>query len=107
MITDWKEKHFYKGVGISIKRAREKAGLNQSDLARLLGVARTSVTNMEAGNQAISLYYASLIAEVMPEWGGALTMRAPDASPRCAHEWYHGKGQNGYELVCSKCGERR
>lgn len=107
MITDWAERQFYKGVGKSLKVARERAGLNQSDLARLLSLARTSVTNMEIGNQAISLYHAALIAEVLPEWKGNLTMRAPDASPRCAHEWYHGKSQDGYELVCSKCGERR
>lgn len=103
MITDWKEKHFYRGVGKSIKIARERAGLSQSDLARVLGLARTSVTNMELGNQVISLYDAALIVEVIPEWGSALTMRAADASPRCAHEWY----RSGSELVCSKCGLRR
>jgi DNA-binding XRE family transcriptional regulator len=107
MITDWNEKHFYKAVGQSLKIARERAGLNQSDLARLIGLTRTSVTNMESGNQSISLYYAALIVEVLPEWGGALTMRAPDASPRCRHEWYHSEGQGDKKVVCSKCGERR
>ena len=80
-MNNWKEKQFNKGVGQALKLARRHAGKNQDDIAKVLGVARTSVTNMEAGRQAISLYHAALIAEVLPEFSGNLTQRALDEKP--------------------------
>lgn len=42
-------------VGAAIKRRRERHGLSQSDLAKALELSRTSVTNIEAGRQPISI----------------------------------------------------
>lgn len=77
----WNEKQFNKGVGQALKSARRAAGKNQEDIAKVLGVARTSITNMEAGRQAISLYHAALLSDVLPEWAGNLTQRALDEKP--------------------------
>lgn len=50
------EKRLYQLLGQRIKRHRTDAGLTQAQLAQKLGVRRTSVTNMEAGRQSISLF---------------------------------------------------
>lgn len=42
---------FYTEVGCRIRRAREKLGLSQESLARLVSLTRTSVTNIEKGRQ--------------------------------------------------------
>jgi DNA-binding XRE family transcriptional regulator len=77
----WNEKQFNKGTGKALQLARRAAGKTQEDIAKVLGVARTSITNMEAGRQAISLYHAALLADVLPEWAGNLTKRALDEKP--------------------------
>jgi len=42
---------FYQSLGSSVRRAREASNLTQSDLAAIVGVSRTSLTNMELGRQ--------------------------------------------------------
>lgn len=47
-----------------LRAAREAAGLSQSQVAKLLGLSRPSVSEMEAGRRRVSLEEARLLAEL-------------------------------------------
>ncbi len=42
---------FYRRLGKNLRDARERAGLSQDRVAQLVGLKRTSLTNIEAGRQ--------------------------------------------------------
>jgi transcriptional regulator with XRE-family HTH domain len=44
---------FYKHIGMTIRRGRESLGMTQGELAHLVGLSRTSLTNIELGRQRI------------------------------------------------------
>lgn len=50
----YEEWDFYAELGRRIGDARRGLGLRQEDLARRLGVSRSSVANIEAGRQVVS-----------------------------------------------------
>jgi len=56
------EKDYYRDVGRNIRAARKRAQLTQQDLADEVDLARTSITNIESGNQPVSLWLLTLIA---------------------------------------------
>lgn len=63
------------------KRRRER-GLSQEQLAGLIGLARTSVTNIEAGRQNVVAYTVHLLArhlEISPDQ--LLSVPEPTAAP--------------------------
>lgn len=66
------EEAWWVSFGASIRAARRERGLRQEDLAKLLGVARASVANIEVGRQHTSAYIATrLVAELdllIPGW---------------------------------------
>jgi len=41
--------------GLAVRRIREALGINQGDLAKRVGLTRTSVVNIEAGRQRVIL----------------------------------------------------
>lgn len=45
----------YREIGARLRRRRAEAGLTQAQLADLIGVLRTSITNLEAGRQKAPL----------------------------------------------------
>jgi DNA-binding XRE family transcriptional regulator len=45
----------YEYIGLMIKIYRKKRGLNQGELGKKIGVSRTSIINIEKGNQRIPL----------------------------------------------------
>lgn len=45
----------HQSVGLAIRRVREAIGLDQSSLAKRVGLTRTSITNIEAGRQRVIL----------------------------------------------------
>lgn len=49
------EVSFNKFIAIRIKDIRIKKGMNQDELADLLGMSRTSISNIEQGRQQISI----------------------------------------------------
>ncbi len=59
------ESELYEQVGILVRIAREKVGLNQQDLAKLIGLQRTSITNIEAGKQKFQLHTLFNIANAL------------------------------------------
>lgn len=67
MITDYEREVakalFQRAVGRCVREARESAGLTQVQLGRLVGVTQNSITKIECGEAAPSLYTLSCIAE--------------------------------------------
>lgn len=55
----------YERVGGNIRRVREERELNQSDLADIIGCARTSITHLETGRQGIQIHQLLQIAAAL------------------------------------------
>ncbi|MET9141483.1 helix-turn-helix domain-containing protein [Streptomyces parvulus] len=56
---------FYAAVGDRIRDARSAARLTQAELAASLGLARSSIANIEGGRQRLPLHMVILIAETL------------------------------------------
>lgn len=76
------ERRLFKEVGQKIRQLREaqtggRARLTQAELAEMVGLERTSITNIERGNQKVPLHVLYRICEAL---------RAPisDVMPRAA-----------------------
>lgn len=54
-------------VAAAIKESRLRHGLQQQDLASVIGVTRTSISNIEHGKQAVSLSMFCKIADALNE----------------------------------------
>jgi len=54
--TEYKNRSLYKAFGRQLREAREGTGLTQGQLAEAVGLSRTSITNIEAGNQPVALH---------------------------------------------------
>jgi transcriptional regulator with XRE-family HTH domain len=46
----------YVALGEVVRTHRERAGLTQGELARRVGMTRTSITNIESGRQKVQLH---------------------------------------------------
>jgi transcriptional regulator with XRE-family HTH domain len=64
-IDDAKISRYYRDVGSRVRAARAGANLTQDDLAKSVGVTRSSIANFEAGRQRIPLHVFALIAETL------------------------------------------
>lgn len=63
------QRAFYAELGGRVRRARETAGLSQQELARALGLTRSSVSNLEAGRQRPPLHLLAGLARLTGrEW---------------------------------------
>lgn len=56
---------FDRALGERIREAREMVGLKQDQLARAVGLSRTSITNIERGRQGVQVYLLVRIADVL------------------------------------------
>jgi transcriptional regulator with XRE-family HTH domain len=56
---------FYKTVGERIQSARLAAGISQAQIATTLGLTRSSVANLEAARQHISLFHFVLVSQAL------------------------------------------
>jgi transcriptional regulator with XRE-family HTH domain len=54
-----------KGFGRLLAKRRKKAGISQENLAKALGLTRTSITNIERGRQPIQLATLYAIADAL------------------------------------------
>ncbi len=71
MVADTDNLFFSVAFGARVKEAREKAKLSQSELAKRLGLTRSSVANIEAGRQHPTVERAAMIVRVVrcdPGW---------------------------------------
>jgi transcriptional regulator with XRE-family HTH domain len=55
----------YLEIGRRIRKARRDSGLTQEALGDRTGLARTSITNIESGNQQLPLHVLWRVAEVL------------------------------------------
>lgn len=79
-LTPAQLKAFYQELGRNIKRARTSAGSlapTQEDLAKKIGLTRTSITNIEKGRQRIMLH---TLFEISIALGVALSALVPEIS---------------------------
>lgn len=56
---------FYKAFGHQLRSHRRRREMTQQKLADAAGVKRTSITNMEKGQQQVFLHQACAIAEIL------------------------------------------
>jgi transcriptional regulator with XRE-family HTH domain len=61
----YQEDEFYKLIAEKVRMARQAANLNQAELAEKIGIKRTSITNIENGQQKIQIYTLHLISETL------------------------------------------
>lgn len=57
------QEDFYVQLGLLIRKARVKAGLTQQQLADALTISRTSLTNIEKGNQRLLVHVLMDVAD--------------------------------------------
>lgn len=62
----------YAGVGANVRQARERLGMTQGSLAEATGLARTSITNIENGNQSIYVHQLVSLARALKSDPAAL-----------------------------------
>ena len=53
-----------KNLGTRLKEAREYVGLTQEEVAKLLGVSRVIITNIESGSRKVSAEELSKLAKI-------------------------------------------
>jgi transcriptional regulator with XRE-family HTH domain len=68
-------------VASAIKESRLKHGLQQQDLAAVIGVTRNSISNIEHGKQAVSLSMFCKIADALNEDPGIFLDRILETKP--------------------------
>ena len=71
MVPAQKE-HLYVAFGERLRELRSTKDLTQAALGRRVGLTRTSITNIEAGRQHISLGVLYRLADALGEPAGAL-----------------------------------
>lgn len=67
-------KEFYRQIGEAIRQERKVRGLSQDDLAKLVGLTRTSLTNIESGRQHPPLH---TFCEIVEQLGVDFTKLLP------------------------------
>lgn len=55
---------FNKNVGLRVKRLRRIEGLTQEEFAHIMAYSRASITSIEAGRQALSLWAAHRMCDL-------------------------------------------
>lgn len=58
-------RHYYELLGTKLREEREAAGLTQEQLAKVVGLSRTSVTNIERGRQRLMLDQFELLCSAV------------------------------------------
>lgn len=56
---------FYETLGKRIRQARDERNISQGEMARAVGLSRTSITNIEKGRQPIQVHILMKIAETL------------------------------------------
>lgn len=56
---------FHRAFGDAVRVARDRAGMTQDELAKAVGLTRTSITNIEAGRQRPLLCQAFDLAQTL------------------------------------------
>lgn len=73
-------------LGARVRRLRLERNISQAQLAEAIGMARTSITNIEVGRQGlvtpsfinIALYLGVEMADLLPTWGEIGAIHTPE-----------------------------
>ncbi len=76
----------YEAVGGNIRRERLVREMNQTELARRVGLSRTSVTNLELGRQSILVHQLVSIANALGVAPASLMTVKNDDAPDVAQQ---------------------
>src|SRR5215218_6040327 len=76
----------YVALGGLVRARRERAELTQGELARRVGMTRTSITNIESGRQKVQLHTLYDIADALDVSPGALLPAAEIVAPEAVEE---------------------
>ncbi len=60
-----RERECYVEVGRRIREARKRAGMTQQDLGDEVNLSRTSITNIESGNQPVTIWLLHLVSSAV------------------------------------------
>jgi transcriptional regulator with XRE-family HTH domain len=94
----------YLAFGNLVRLSREqRPDLTQEKLGRLVGLSRTSITNIEKGRQHIALHQLYVLAEALRVRPEALLPSAPDGA---ASPWLAEKLPSGTEREITKWAEK-
>ena len=74
---------FYKQLGATIRHARAGLGITQADLAQIVGLSRTSLTNIELGRQRILV---DQLAELASALHVSVSSLIPERKPQVVEE---------------------
>jgi transcriptional regulator with XRE-family HTH domain len=64
-MTDLSDDQIYLIIGGKIKETRNRLGITQTELARKIGMVRTSLTNIESGGQKLPIHMLYKIAGIL------------------------------------------
>lgn len=56
---------FYEALGKKIRQTRDERNISQAEMARAIGLSRTSITNIEKGRQPVQVHILVKIAETL------------------------------------------
>jgi|CXWK01.1.fsa_nt_gi transcriptional regulator with XRE-family HTH domain len=59
------EKLYYIDIGKRLRNARNESGLSLAQVGEKIGISRAGVSNIELGNQTISLYQHQRISQAL------------------------------------------
>jgi DNA-binding XRE family transcriptional regulator len=80
-MEDARRKRLYEAIGSRVKQYRNDEDLTQSALAKQIGVSRTSIVNIEGGNQHAPLHVLWDIAESLDRNLGSLIPSKREIQP--------------------------
>jgi transcriptional regulator with XRE-family HTH domain len=95
---------FYKQLGANIRKNRQRLELSQDDLARSIGLTRTSLTNIENGRQHPPLHtFCDLVEQLKVDASALLPSRATpiDALDVKAMAGQQVRGENELAFISS------
>lgn len=109
------QQRFYKELGDRIRQERTARNLMQADLARYLGLNRTSITNIERGSQQLLVHHLCALADIfslevadlLPSVETRAALGAGDATPTIDLPPGLKRGERQWILKLAKRDERR
>jgi len=93
----------YRAFGNLVRQNRENRDLTQEKLGQIIGLSRTSVTNIEKGRQHIALHQLFAIADALQVNPAALLPSTTDGS---AASWVAGKLPPGTDKHLTEWAEK-
>ena len=71
------KREFYQNIGMRIRAYRKKSGMRQGELAGLVGISTSAVSNLEKGKSMVTVYTLGRIAEALGIGMGEMFQGSP------------------------------